>query len=48
MSENPSSGKVMVKIGMEKEGCLKQELCKNGKFVDIVVYGLLREQFVNR
>jgi ribosomal-protein-alanine N-acetyltransferase len=43
MSENPSSGKVMIKAGMEKEGYLKQDFCKNGEFVDMVIYGLLRE-----
>jgi len=47
MSENPSSGKVMIKAGMEKEGCLKQDFCKNGKFVDMIVYGLLRETFLS-
>ncbi len=45
MSENPSSGKVMQKVGMIKEGYLKQDFCKNGKFVDMVVYGFLREEF---
>lgn len=48
MSENPSSGKVMLKAGMEKEGCLKQDFLKNDKFVDMVVYGLLKENFVSR
>jgi len=41
MSENPSSGKVMINAGMEKEGYLKQDFYKNGKYVDMVVYGLL-------
>lgn len=45
MSANPSSGKVMQKAGMLKEGYLKQDFCKNGQFVDMVVYGLLREEF---
>lgn len=48
MSENPGSGKVMLKAGMEKEGYLKKDFIKNGKFVDIIVYGLLRENFVIR
>lgn len=43
MSENPSSGKVMIKAGMEKEGYLKQDFFKDGKFVDMVVYGLLKK-----
>ena len=45
MSENPSSGKVMQKAGMTKEGYLKQDVSRNGKFVDLVIYGLLREEF---
>jgi len=48
MSENPSSGKVMIKAGMEKEGYLKQDFQKNGKFVDMIVYGLLKENFLSR
>ncbi len=45
MSENPSSGKIMMKAGMEKEGYLKQDFLKNGSFVDMVVYGILRDSF---
>jgi len=45
MSDNPGSGKVMIKIGMEKEGYLKKELLKNGAYKDMVVYGLLKENF---
>lgn len=44
MSENPSSGKVMQKAGMEKEGYLKDDFLKNGRFVDMVIYGLTRNQ----
>ncbi len=44
MSKNQSSGKVMINAGMEKEGYLKQDFCKNGNFVDMVIYGLLREK----
>lgn len=45
MSENPNSGKIMLKAGMEKEAYLAQDFLKNGKFVDMVVYGLLREKY---
>ncbi|MEJ2355237.1 MAG: GNAT family N-acetyltransferase [candidate division WOR-3 bacterium] len=44
-SENPSSGKVMSKIGMKKEGFLKKHVVKNSKFEDLVVYGILREEW---
>lgn len=40
MATNPASGKVMVKNGMTQEGYFKQDLYKNGQFVDMVVYGL--------
>jgi RimJ/RimL family protein N-acetyltransferase len=45
MAENPASGKVMLKAGMEKEGYFKQDFFKNGYFSDTVVYGLLRENW---
>jgi len=41
IAENPSSGKVMIKAGMTQEGILKKDFLKNGKFVDMVVYGIL-------
>lgn len=42
MSENPASGRVMQKAGMTREGYLKQHCLKDGKFVDIVEYAILR------
>jgi RimJ/RimL family protein N-acetyltransferase len=45
MSTNPASGRVMVKAKLKKEGVLRQEFRKNGKFVDVEVYGVLREDF---
>ena len=42
---NPSSGKVMSKIGMKKEGCLRKHIAKNSEFEDLVVYGILREEW---
>jgi ribosomal-protein-alanine N-acetyltransferase len=44
-SGNPSSGKVMSKIGMKKEGFLRKHVAKNSKFEDLVVYGILREEW---
>jgi ribosomal-protein-alanine N-acetyltransferase len=44
-SGNPSSGKVMSKIGMKKEGFLRKHAGKNNKFEDLVVYGILREEW---
>jgi len=40
---NPASGKVMDKIGMKKEALLKQHLKKNGKYYDIPMYSIFKE-----
>lgn len=38
---NPASGRVMQKIGMRKEGTLRQHYRKWGEFEDIIFYGIL-------
>jgi [ribosomal protein S5]-alanine N-acetyltransferase len=42
---NPASGRVMQKIGMTHEGHLRQHCFKEGKLLDVVIYGILREEF---
>lgn len=42
LSINPASGKVMQKIGMTQEGYLTQDFSRNGDFLDMVIYGLLK------
>ncbi|WP_374966774.1 GNAT family N-acetyltransferase [Lysinibacillus sp. RS5] len=42
-SSNPASGKVMEKIGMKQEGILKDHVIKDGKYEDIVYYGIINE-----
>lgn len=42
---NPSSGKVMQKMGMILEGCFRQHYKKWGNFEDIVLYGILKHEF---
>jgi ribosomal-protein-alanine N-acetyltransferase len=42
LGNNPSSGRVMTKIGMKKEGSLREHFLKNGILRDIEVYGLLK------
>lgn len=39
---NPSSGRVMEKCGMVKEGVLRQRLYNKGQFVDVALYSILR------
>lgn len=41
---NPASGRIMEKIGMEKEALLKQHLKKEGEYFDILMYSVLRNK----
>jgi len=43
---NPASGKVMEHIGMKYEGTLRSHIIKNGEYMDIVMYGILKEDFI--
>ena len=38
---NPASGRVMQKLGMTKEGVLREHTCRWGKYEDLVMYGIL-------
>lgn len=38
---NPASGRVMQKCGMVCEGTMKEHVLKNGRYIDLVCYGLL-------
>ena len=40
--ENPSSGRVMEKCGMRKEGELRQRLYNKGRYVDVALYAILK------
>jgi len=41
MVRNPASGRVLEKIGMQKEGVFRDHVKKWGKFEDAVFYGIL-------
>jgi len=45
MTRNPASGRVMQKIGMKYEGCLRQDVKKWGKFEDMEIYGVLKDEY---
>jgi len=45
MSKNPASGRVMEKLGMSREGTLRQSLKRFGKFEDAIMYSILREEY---
>jgi len=42
---NPASGKVLRKIGMKYEGCMRQHVRKWDEFVDLELYAILREEW---
>lgn len=46
-SSNVGSYKIMEKIGLHYEGTLKEHVCRDGQYHDLVVYGLLRKDFRN-
>lgn len=43
--ENPASGQVMLRLGMQKEGILRKHEMHKGKRVDMAYYGILREEY---
>ena len=47
-TENPSSGAVMRKCGMLKEGTLRQRMMNKGKFVDVDLYAILRRDYLKK
>jgi len=44
-ASNPASGRVMEKLGMTWEGCLREHVCKWGRFEDRVDYGILATEW---
>lgn len=48
MKGNPASGRVLEKIGMTREGEFPEHIRKDGRFVDLVHYGMLRRDSSGR
>jgi [ribosomal protein S5]-alanine N-acetyltransferase len=46
MVRNPASGRVLARIGMKREGVLRQRVKKWGVFEDVVVMAILRNEWV--
>jgi RimJ/RimL family protein N-acetyltransferase len=44
-ARNPASGRVMQKIGMSYEGCQPRHYVRWGEPVDLVLYGMLAEEW---
>jgi [ribosomal protein S5]-alanine N-acetyltransferase len=42
LAGNPASGRVLEKVGMSPEGCLRQHAWHRGAFHDVVMYGIVR------
>ncbi|MGZ8803571.1 MAG: GNAT family N-acetyltransferase [Mycobacterium sp.] len=45
-ARNPASGRVLAKLGMLQEGVLRQHVKKWERYEDLVVYGLLRDEWL--
>lgn len=43
--DNPASGRVMEKAGMRPEGVLRGRLYNKGRYVDVKLYAMLREDY---
>lgn len=46
-SENERMQKLAIKLGMTMEGVRKEAFYKNGKYLDMIEYGILRNQFIS-
>ncbi len=44
-TRNPASGRVMQKLGMQYEGCLREHARKGDHFEDLAYYGILRHEW---
>ncbi len=42
---NAASGRILVKLGMRHEGCQREHIRKWDQFVDLELYGLLRQEW---
>lgn len=45
---NPASGRVLQKVGMTYEGRMREHYIRFGQFVDVEIYGMLRQDFLAR
>jgi len=45
LTRNPASGRVLQKIGMRYEGCLRQHVDKWEVFEDLALYGILQSGY---
>ena len=43
--QNPTSGRILAKLGMRHEGCQREHFRKWDQFVDLELYGILRREW---
>ena len=48
LTRNPASGRVMQKVGMIREGCLRQHIKHWGIYEDRAIYGILATEWHER
>jgi len=46
--DNPASGRVLEKVGMKQEGVQRQHAYRFGRYRDVVLVGMLREEWIAR
>ena len=46
-TDNPASGKVMLKCGLKSEGIKRQSAINKGELCDIAQYAILKEDYIN-
>ncbi|MBN2385325.1 GNAT family N-acetyltransferase [bacterium] len=44
-TRNPASGRILQKIGLKHEGCLRQHFRKGERFEDLEIYGALKNEW---
>lgn len=45
LTRNPASGRVMHKLGMTYEGCLREHTKRWGEYEDLAAYGILKHEY---
>lgn len=46
-TRNQASGKVLEKLGMHQEGVLRKHLLKEGIYEDVIICGILRDEWIS-
>jgi len=45
MGNNPASGRIMEKLGMKYEGCMRQHVKKWGELLDMIFYSIIKSEY---